>query len=599
MSGLSNTIPEQATTLVDILHYRAIDRPGQIAYQFLLDGENQEISLTYGELELRAQAIAAQLQSLGSQGERVLLLYPPGLDYIEAFFGCLYAGAIAIPAYPPRPNRSLSRLQSIIQDAEASLALTTDSILTSLSSKLDRAPELKTLRWISTDNLKNDLHELNPNWQPPKITEDSLAFLQYTSGSTAEPKGVKIAHRNLLHNLAAIHCCFQHSPQSRGVIWLPPYHDMGLIGGILQPLYGNFPVTLISPLLFLQNPLRWLNAISHYRATTSGGPNFAYDLCVRKFKPELAANLDLSTWKVAFNGAEPINYETLTKFAATFAPYGFQDSAFYPCYGMAEATLIVSGSMSRDRIVTKTVRAKALEENLIVPANEGETNSRTLVSCGNSLADQKIVIVHPETLVRCRAGEVGEIWVSGPSIADGYWNQPEISERTFTNYLSEPPAGPFLRTGDLGFLEAGELFVTGRLKDMIIIKGRNHYPQDIERTVEESNPSIRPNCAASFSVNIEGEEKLVILAEIERRYWDSTRSTSANPVYNRETSPHWQDLIQSIRREVSKNHDLQVHSTLLLKPGSIPKTSSGKIQRHVCRADFLAGTLGVLSINNL
>ncbi len=271
MSGLSNTIPERATTLVDILSYRAIDRPQQIAYQFLLDGESQEVSLTYAELDLRAKAIAVRLQALGSQGERVLLLYPPGLGYIEAFFGCLYAGAIAIPAYPPRPNRSLSRLQSIIHDAQASLALTTDSILNSLSSKLDRAPELKTLHWISTDNLKSDLHEVAANWRSPNITQDNLAFLQYTSGSTAEPKGVKIAHRNLLHNLTAIHHCFQHSPQSRGVIWLPPYHDMGLIGGILQPLYGNFPVTLISPLLFLQNPFRWLNAISHYRATTSGG----------------------------------------------------------------------------------------------------------------------------------------------------------------------------------------------------------------------------------------------------------------------------------------------------------------------------------------
>ncbi len=266
---------------------------------------------------------------------------------------------------------------------------------------------------------------------------------------------------------------------------------------------------------------------------------------------------------------------------------------------MAEATLIVSGGTAKNRVVTKSVRAQALEQNQILAATENESNSRILVSCGNSLADQKIEIVHPETLVRCHAGEVGEIWVSGPSIADGYWNQSETTERTFNAYLRDTQAGPFLRTGDLGFIEAGELFVTGRLKDMIVIKGRNHYPQDIERTVEESNPSIRPNCAASFSVNIEGEEKLVILAEIERRYWDTIRSAQSNSDRSRTNSTDWQDLIQSIRREVSKNHDLQVHSTLLLKPGSIPKTSSGKIQRHVCRADFLAGTLGVLPINHL
>ena len=587
MSGIENKI--KAATLVDILRYRALNQPKQNVYTFLIDGESQTASLTYAQLEQRAKAIAAYLQSVCSPQERVLLLYPPGLGYIEAFFGCLYAGVIAIPAYPPRPNRSLARLQSIINDAQATLALTTQPIIASLERKLAHAPELTRLRWLATDNIDGDLSQ---DYQEIAISDDKLAFLQYTSGSTAEPKGVKIAHNNLLHNLDAIHQSFQHKPKSRGVIWLPPYHDMGLIGGILQPMYGGFPVVLLSPLVFLQNPLRWLKAISRYQATTSGGPNFAYDLCVRKYKPEQKLDLDLSSWDLAFNGAEPINAETLAKFADTFAPYGFRREAFYPCYGMAEATLIISGGKKTDTLVTKTVQSKALEQNKIAIVKTSHENTRTLVGCGTSLPDQKIAIVHSETLTICQPGEVGEIWVSGPSIAQGYWNQSTETKHTFNAYLADTGDGPFLRTGDLGFVEDGELFVTGRLKDIIIINGRNHYPQDIERTVEESNPYIKPSGVASFSVDIEGEERLIILAEVDRRYWDSQRKNLQSNGYSTEkNTANAKELIQSIRREVSKNHDLQVHSTLLLKPGGIPKTSSGKIQRHVCRASFLAGTL--------
>ena len=592
MSGLKNKI--KADTLVDILSNRAEFQPNETIYDFLLDGENEKISLTYGQLEQKAKAIATYLQSVSSPQDRVLLLYPAGLDYITAFFGCLYAGVIAIPAYPPRPNRSLSRIQNILRNAKTDLALTNNETLFGLERQLELAPELKKLRWISTDNIARNSAG---DWRTPQVAADSIAFLQYTSGSTAEPKGVKIAYRNLLHNLEAIHRCFRHSPESRGVIWLPPYHDMGLIGGILQPLYGGFPVTLMSPLMFLQNPLRWLKAISQHRATTSGGPNFAYDLCIRKIKPEHLSELDLSSWQVAFNGAEPINHETLTKFTQTFAPYGFNPEAFYPCYGMAEATLIISGGSKDSAVVTKTVQGKALEENKIVTAEVNEPYSYTLVSCGQSLIDQKIAIANPETLVSCQPGEVGEIWVSGASIAQGYWQQPEITAATFDAYLQDTQEGPFLRTGDLGFLDHGELFFTGRLKDMIVIKGRNHYPQDIEKTVEETNIWIRPSGVASFSIELDGEEKLVVLAEVERKYWTSNRTK------NRSSDRHTanseligvKDLTQLIRREIAKNHDLQVHTTLLLKPGSLPKTSSGKIQRHACRTEFLANTLEGLS----
>ena len=583
MSGLiKNKI--KAATLVDILQIRAQEHPHQTIYNFLTDGETEEISLTYGQLEQNAKAIAAHLQAVCSPQDRVLLLFPAGLEYITAFFGCLYAGVIAIPAYPPRPNRSLGRIQNILQNAQTNLALTNSETLQGLSRQLEGTPELQSLRWITTDTLN---HNSEHNWHPPNISEDDIAFLQYTSGSTAEPKGVKIAYKNLLHNLEAIHRCFRHSEQSRGLIWLPPYHDMGLIGGVLQPLFGDFSVTLMSPLMFLQNPLRWLQAISRYQATTSGGPNFAYDLCVRKFKPEQLAGLDLSSWQVSFNGAEPINHQTLSKFAETFAPYGFDYSAFYPCYGMAEATLIISGGSKNAAVVTKTVQGKALQENKIIDAHSNESYPHTLVSCGTSLVNQKIAIANPETLVSCQPGEVGEIWVSGSSIAQGYWRQPEITAATFDAYLKDTQEGPFLRTGDLGFLDQGELFFTGRLKDMIVIKGRNHYPQDIEKTVEQTTSWIRPGCVASFSIDIQGEEKLIVLAEVERRYWSSKRNGGKS---SSQEMVEVKELTQLIRREVAKNHDLQVYTTLLLKPGSLPKTSSGKIQRHACRMEFIANS---------
>ena len=582
----------KAVTFVDLLRYRAVHQPEQIAYTFLVDGETEAVSLTYQELDGKARAIAVHLQSFCPVGERALLLYPPGLEYIAAFFGCLYAGVVAVPAYPPRPNRSMYRLQGILADAQAKAALTTKSILANLERRFAQAPELKTLQWLATDNIADNLAG---QWQELTLSGSILAFLQYTSGSTAAPKGVMITHSNLLHNSSSIHRAFQHSSNSSVVSWLPMYHDMGLIGGVLQPLYGGFPVTLMSPLIFLQRPIRWLQAISKYRATSSGGPNFAYDLCVRKIQPEHLTTLDLSSWNVAFNGAEPINWETLERFAATFEPCGFPRKAFYPCYGMAEATLFISGGLKTAPVVTKTVQGEALEQHRVVPASADQKSARIVVGCGQTLPDQRIVIVHPETLTECAPSEVGEIWVSGPSIAQGYWNQPEETERAFGAYLADTGEEPFLRTGDLGFLEDGELFITGRLKDVIVINGRNYYPQDIEWTVEQSHPQIKPSCAAGFSIDVAGEEQLVVVAEVERGYQKRRRQATDSPNgYSQPSSPDIQELIQSIRREVSKHHDLKVYTALLLKPGSIPKTSSGKIQRHACRASFLAGTLEVI-----
>ena len=570
-----NTIP-QCSTLVDLLGTRAENQPEQIAYIFLENGETESAQLNYQDLNRQARAIAASLQSLVAPGERVLLLYPPGLEFIAAFFGCLYAGVVAVPAYPPRRNQKMSRLQAIVADAQATVALTTTSVLGNIEGKLTENPELASLHWLATDNIGS----VRANeWQEPALSSNTLAFLQYTSGSTGTPKGVMVSHRNLLHNLGVIHRGFEHTPNSQGVIWLPPYHDMGLIGGVLQPLYGGFPVTLMPPVAFLQKPIRWLQAIARYQATTSGGPNFAYDLCVKKIKPEQLKALDLSSWKVAFTGAEPINSDTLEKFATTFSACGFRKEAFYPCYGMAENTLFVSGGLKVAEPIIRLVDGTALSQNQVVAAAASSEEVRAIVGCGGSPNDQKIAIANPESKTQCPDGQVGEIWVSGASVAMGYWRKPQKTQETFHAYLADSQQGPFMRTGDLGFLLDGELFITGRIKDVIIIRGQNHYPQDIELTVQNSHPALRPHCGAAFTVEFKGDKRLVIVQEVERSY---IRKLDVK------------EVVMTISQAVTAEHALQVYAMVLVKTGSIPKTSSGKIRRQVCRAEFLTGSLNVV-----
>jgi acyl-CoA synthetase (AMP-forming)/AMP-acid ligase II len=554
-------------TLIELLRRRALEAPDQRAYTFLLDGETAERPLTYGGLDRQARRIAALLQSLCHEGERALLLYPPGLDYVAAFFGCLYAGVIAVPAYPPRNDRALPRLQAIIQDAGATLVLSTEAILSKMDSMFKRAPELRLLKWMATDVLTEDGEKV---WRDPAIHPEHLAFLQYTSGSTGTPKGVMLTHRNLLHNEAAIYDRFGHATDSVVVSWLPTYHDMGLIGGMLQPLYGGFPCILMAPASFIQRPLRWLQAISRYRATTSGGPNFAYDHCVRNITPEQKAELDLSRWALAFNGAEPVRRETMDRFAAAFAPCGFRREAFYPCYGLAEASLIVSGGRKGIVPPTQYLEKGALEQNRIVPASE---EAVSFIGCGETLDAQQIVIAHPESGRRRAADEVGEIWVKGPSIAKGYWNRPRETEETFRAFLPDTGEGPFLRTGDLGFLREGVLFVTGRLKDLIVIQGRNHYPQDIELTVERSAALLRAGCGAAFSIEVDGEERLVVVQEVDFRQKPDEK------------------VLGAIRLAVAREHELELYAVVLIRPGTLPKTSSGKIQRRLCRTRFLANEL--------
>lgn len=568
--------------LVTLLCERAEQQPEKRAYTYLADGESEEIHLTYGQLEQQARMIGALLQSEGATGERALLVYPPGQAYIAAFMGCLFAGVVAVPAYPPDPsrlNRTLPSLQAIVADSQARIVLTTSPILMMAEVLFGQAPDLKALRWLATDALHSELAEA---WQMPQLSGETLAFLQYTSGSTAAPKGVMLTHANLYHNLGEIHRCFGHSPASVGVIWLPPYHDMGLIGGILQPLYGGFPVVLMSPLDFLKRPFRWLQAVSRYQATTSGGPNFAYDLCVRKITAEQRATLDLSHWAVAFNGAEPVRHETMQRFAKTFAACGFRHEAFYPCYGLAEATLIAAGGSKAAAPVLQMVDGKALEQHEVKSAIADDPHAQTFVSCGRALNEQRLVIVDPQTGHPCSSEKVGEIWLAGPSVTQGYWNQPETTANIYQAYLADGQ-GPFLRTGDLGFLRDGDLFVTGRIKDMIIVRGRNYYPQDIEHAATQSHPLLRPGCGAAFAVPIDGEDRVIYVHEIKGETDQVTTS----------------HIVKAIRQAVTVEYQLQIYEVVLIRPSTIPKTSSGKIRRQATRTAFLAGELSVIVDDSL
>jgi acyl-CoA synthetase (AMP-forming)/AMP-acid ligase II len=584
------------STLVEILRWRSLQQPGQrtyTSYTYLVDGEVEGGHLGGPELDCQARSIGALLQSCVASGERALLLYPTGLEFIAAFFGCLYAGVIAVPLPPPnlaQPQRSLPKLRAIISDAQPAVVLTTLAILSSTEGLFTQAPELQKLRWVATDKIAGGLAQ---EWRDPAVTSNTLALLQYTSGSTAEPKGVMISHGNLLHNSAYIHRLFALVPDSVTVTWLPAFHDMGLTNGIIQPVYKGGPCYLMPPAAFLMRPIRWLQAISRYKATISGGPNFAYELCTRRITPEQRQTLDLSSWDVAYNGAEPVRADTLKQFAATFASCGFRPSAFHPCYGLAEATLIVSGGFLRDEMF-RTIQVAAFEQNRVVEASTQHQNVRTLVGSGHTQDDISIVIVHPESLTTCAPEEVGEIWVSGPSVTQGYWNRPEETERACRAYLKDTGKGPFLRTGDLGFMKDGELFVTGRLKDLIIISGRKLYPQDIELTAEQSHPALRPSCCAAFSVDGTGEERLIIAVEVDPRHQPVAHNprvgeTRAHP--NGRLPLDVETVVRAIRRAVAEEHDVRVHTVVLLRAGRIPKTTSGKVQHHTCQTSFLNGTL--------
>jgi acyl-CoA synthetase (AMP-forming)/AMP-acid ligase II len=576
-------------TLIDLLRSRALSRPDDVPHTFLIDGESAEARVTYRELDQKARSIAAWLQSLKFDGERILLLYPPGLEYISAFFGCLYAGAIAIPLSPvnaSRPTRWFEKLRAIIHNSEPQACLTTARASNKLENLLSQAPDLKSIRWMMTDEIDTGLAE---EWTPTRRTEHNLAYLQYTSGSTSDPKGVMITHRNVMDNMEDFRTNVQHTPETSLVSWLPHFHDMGLVYGILMPIYCGISSYLISPSSFIQQPLRWLRAISRYGATHTAAPNFAYDFCVAKFKPEKCVDLDLGAWRIAINGAEPVRRATIERFSETFAPYRFRRDAFRPGYGLAEATLVVSVGRKTGPPLFCRVRATELEKHRVVEIAEGENygnddSYRSLVGCGSKASRIEVAVVHPNSLTRCKPGEVGEIWVAGSSVAPGYWNRTTETKETFQARLAETGEGPFLRTGDLGFFKGEELFITGRIKDLIIIDGGNHYPQDLELTAEQSHPAIRSGCCAAFPVDVDGEERLVIMVEIDRHYKPEPNQGGGQPALTA-------GIVNCIRRAVNEEHGLKTHAVVLLKNGSIPKTSSGKLQRYACRAAYLTGTL--------
>lgn len=581
------------TTLVDILLWRALRQPDQRTHIHMIDGEKEGEFLTHAALDCKAKSIGALLQSYQAEGERALLLYPAGLDFIGGFFGCLYAGVIAVPLAAPnlaQPERTLPRLRAVISDAQPSVVLTTSAILSGADRLFSQAPDLQRLRWVATDKVPSG-HALE--WRNPAVTTNTVALLQYTSGSTAEPKGVEVSHGNLLHNSDYISRIFAFDPNGVTVSWLPAFHDMGLMNGIIQPVFKGRPCYLMPAVSFLMQPIRWLQAISRYRATISGGPNFAYELCNRRITAEQRQSLDLSSWDVAYSGAEPVRAATVQRFVATFASCGFRPRAFHPCYGLAEATLMVSGGSLSDKLF-RTIQAEAFEQNRIVDAVAGDQNVRTLVSSGHTMDDTRVAVVQPESMTTSAADQVGEIWVSGPGVTQGYWNRPEETERACRAYLKDTGEGPFLRTGDLGFLKDGELFVTGRLKDLIIISGRKIYPHDIELTVEQSHPAIRPACCAAFAVDGPDEEQLVIVAEVEPGYQSGTGNP---PDAQTGARPHGRKMldveatVRTIRRAVAEQHDARVRTVVLVRAGRIPLTTSGKVQRHACKASFLEGTL--------
>jgi len=565
-----------ARTLVEILRDRASRRGQDLVYRFL-SGQEQH-SLTFEQVDQKARSIATRLLEHCCPGDRALLIYPPGLDYIVALFACMYARVIAVPSYAPRPNRPMTRLESIVTNAEPAIVLTNRSLIDAPKSIFRQQDSpLAKLRMLATDDLS-----VNTSAELPldEIRPETPIILQYTSGSTAFPKGVTLTHRNIVHNTAAIEKNFPLDTSSSTVFWLPPYHDMGLMGGLLQPLYTGFPVTLMSPVAFLQRPVRWLQAISKFRATCSGGPNFAYDLCVRRVSDEEVDELDLSTWKVAFNGAEPIRRQTLDEFAEKFARCGFDRSAFHPCYGLAESTLMSTG-MDRQGtgLQLKAVSREALEKDEAKPPVSAEDES-WLVSSGHAAENLDVRVVDPATCEPVPAGRVGEVWVKGPSVAAGYWNRPIETAETFQAQLANGD-GPYLRTGDLGFLHENQLYITGRIKDLIIIRGQNYYPHDLEFTAQRAHPALQPSSAAAFSVLKDGLEHLILTQEVDVRL-----------------SPDvLQEITSRISSSITEMHDLRVDDIVLVKPWSLPRTTSGKMQRYICRTSYLAGTLDTLSDN--
>jgi acyl transferase domain-containing protein/acyl-CoA synthetase (AMP-forming)/AMP-acid ligase II len=554
--------------LPEVIARQALATPSRLALKFLIDGERDSLCLSYGELAARAHAIAQELTRRDLTGHPVVLLYPPGPDYLCALLGCFWAGAIAVPAYPPggqRLSRAAERVATLVVDAGARAALTSGA----LAELLGKTPELAQLECLATDS-----------WRTPDLSlsvldidPDQPCLLQYTSGSTSTPKGVLVTHSQLVANLEIISAA--SSPRIDGpvVTWLPPYHDMGLIGTLLHPLHRGDTIVQLSPESFIRKPIRWLRAISEHRATKTATPNFAFDLCLRRIPIEQRAGLDLSSMRLVVTGSEPIDGASLEAFAQAFEPYGLKREALCPCYGMAEATLMLSANAAPRPASIRSYDAAALEQGHARPC-VSDARSRTLVGCGPAQPHGALRIVDPQRCTEVSAGGVGEIWAMSPSVASGYWHRPEETQATFHARIADTQEGPFLRTGDLGFMDGEELFITGRLKNSIIIRGKKHFPQDIERTVQRLDPALTADAGAAFAIDIEGTERLCVVQELDHRL-----------------QPDMRALLQRIPGAILEQHEIAVHAILLVKRGSIHKTSSGKIKRHSMKDAFLESSL--------
>ncbi|MGZ5049882.1 MAG: thioester reductase domain-containing protein [Methylobacter sp.] len=544
-----------APSLADVLFQRADRQPDRLSHVFMdtIDGEQQQ--LTYGDIDRRARAIAARLQAL--HAERVLLIYPHGPSFFLAFMACWYARATPIPVFPPQSRRGVARVDAILRDSSATHVLSCGELIAKIVPWFQEEGLGSTLHWLDTDSVPDS--EAG-DWRRQNIDPRQPAFLQYTSGSTGNPKGVVVSHANLIANEAMITQAFGHDEGTNFFSWLPFYHDMGLIGPLFNTIYAGCCSYYIPPQTFIRDPMQWLRGISKFGTSTSGGPNFAYDLCARKATPENCAGLDLSTWHVAFNGAEPVRHETLRRFRQAFEPYGFSESAWLPCYGMAEATLFISGSLRPSPVV------KPIE-------------NKTHVSCGQTWGDCSVTVVDPDTSRPLPDGATGELWLTGSHIAQGYWNQPEQTKALFQAQLE--PGGPYyFRTGDLGFIDHDEIYVTGRLKDLIILRGRNLYPQDLELAAQQAHDALKLDSGAAFASGTEDGEALVLVQEVER---SQLRKLDADSIFAAIRAAFWEEF------------QVQADELVLVKPGSLPKTTSGKVRRSTCRDALAAGELPVLA----
>jgi acyl-CoA synthetase (AMP-forming)/AMP-acid ligase II len=568
---------ETSSSLVALLARRAESESDQRAYIFLSDRGTEEAALTFRELYDRARAFAGELATVAGPGDRALLVFPPGLEFIVAFFACQIARVIAVPMMLPRRQGARDASAAIMANCEPVVALTdaTFALRLDLQERFSR----EQLKWLAV-SLDGAAAAPDAAAGLPAPEPHDIAFLQYTSGSTSDPKGVAVSHANLIANLEMIRLSLGNTARSTYVNWVPLYHDMGLILNTLESLYVGALCVLMAPNAFTQRPLNWLRAIHHYRAEVGCGPNFGYDLCVSRYRADQMDGVDLSSWKVALNGAEPVRAETIESFAATFAGHGFERAATFPAYGMAEATLLISGGRRGAGPVTRAVGRSALQAHRVGPPADRD-DTQTVVGCGRALAGERIAVVDPETGKRLASNHVGEIWVSGGNVARTYWRNAEATQSSLNARIAGDDGARWLRTGDLGFLDAsGELFITGRIKDLIIVRGINHYPQDIEQTVQSLHTALRQNCGAAFSVaDDHGEEMLAIVQEVER--------TERNRIDHAE-------LKGLIREGVSEQHELFARYIVLIRPGSLPKTTSGKIQRSLARKLWLEGRLADL-----